>query len=419
MEDYSALYDQQDQIDRQVKIANALRLKAPVPGAASNSPEGQMISGRYVAPHWSQQMAAVMNPLLQQSQANQADAQIAGQRSVLSQAMAKARGDWQAQMPQGIPGHPELQGPVNPEGGSPELQAQAAQPVTSGQILKHALAGAMIPGNEKAAEMYNKGALADQAREDAQAFRTQESMAQRAAMLQKAQEDRQARADELKMKLEDRTLDRASREQIASAHNALVAELGQGNLELRRLALDAKAQADADKRKEGAAKVQATTEGEKSSAGYLTRMNEAEKLLSNNGSANDQTLFDKAVGGLPMVGPTLLPYSLGKKQQSVYQAQQDWVRAKLRKESGAVIGEKEMADEVRTYYPQPGDDSTVRAQKAASRQAAARQLEIGAGRELPNANMGTRGSWPKVGTVQEGHVYVGGEPGNPASWRQQ
>ena len=40
MEDYSALYDQQDQIDRQVKIANALRLKAPVPGAASNSPEG-------------------------------------------------------------------------------------------------------------------------------------------------------------------------------------------------------------------------------------------------------------------------------------------------------------------------------------------------------------------------------------------
>lgn len=33
----------------------------------------------------------------------------------------------------------------------------------------------------------------------------------------------------------------------------------------------------------------------------------------------------------------------------------DWVRSKLRKESGAVIGEKEAMDEIKTYFPFPGD----------------------------------------------------------------
>jgi hypothetical protein len=33
----------------------------------------------------------------------------------------------------------------------------------------------------------------------------------------------------------------------------------------------------------------------------------------------------------------------------------DWVRSKLRKESGAVIGEQEAIDEIKTYFPWPGD----------------------------------------------------------------
>jgi len=57
----------------------------------------------------------------------------------------------------------------------------------------------------------------------------------------------------------------------------------------------------------------------------------------------------------------------------------DWVRAKLRKESGAVIGPKEMQDEIITYFPQPGDSAAVIKQKAESRRAAERAMSISAG----------------------------------------
>jgi hypothetical protein len=66
-------------------------------------------------------------------------------------------------------------------------------------------------------------------------------------------------------------------------------------------------------------------------------------------------------------------------QQRFKQAADDWIRSKLRKESGAVIGEAEMAAEYMTYFPQPGDDATVVEQKRQARAQAVRQMEIVAG----------------------------------------
>ena len=243
MEDYSALQDQQDQIDQQVKLAQMLRLKQPIPGAASNSPEGQMISGRFVAPHWTQQMAAVMNPLIQQSQANQADRNVLAQKSVLRQALAQAQQKWQAQAPQGIPGtpgvvgHPELPGPVNPEGGSPELGAVAStaptapQLPTTDQILRHTLAGMQIPGNEGAAGVYNKGALADQAREDTQAERRSTLTMALEAARQNKLDALQQRRDQIDSQMQDRQLSREQAATLAHESNATrlqIAELSKG-----------------------------------------------------------------------------------------------------------------------------------------------------------------------------------------------
>lgn len=45
-------------------------------------------------------------------------------------------------------------------------------------------------------------------------------------------------------------------------------------------------------------------------------------------------------------------------------AQEAWIRAKLRKESGAVIGVDEMEGERKTFFPQPNDPPEVRKQKA-------------------------------------------------------
>jgi hypothetical protein len=62
------------------------------------------------------------------------------------------------------------------------------------------------------------------------------------------------------------------------------------------------------------------------------------------------------------------------------QAQEDWVRAKLRRESGAVIGEEEMAREIQVYFPQPGDSPEVITQKAQARQVAITAMRQAAGR---------------------------------------
>lgn len=129
-----------------------------------------------------------------------------------------------------------------------------------------------------------------------------------------------------------------------------------------------------------------TTEDEKKAAGFAVRMRETGQELnkleeSGVHSGNFwQSTFEK--GG-----------ALGRSMQDpkfqVYQQQmEDWVRAKLRRESGAVIGRDEMADEFKTYFPQPGDTPEKIAAKRRSRETAQLGMETGGGRariEVPEA----------------------------------
>jgi hypothetical protein len=62
------------------------------------------------------------------------------------------------------------------------------------------------------------------------------------------------------------------------------------------------------------------------------------------------------------------------------QAQEDWVRAKLRKESGAAIGKEEMEREIATYFPQVGEGPEVRAQKRQARAVAVEAMRASAGK---------------------------------------
>jgi len=63
-------------------------------------------------------------------------------------------------------------------------------------------------------------------------------------------------------------------------------------------------------------------------------------------------------------------YTLSDQQQMFIQASHDWIRAKLRKESGAVIAKEEMQKEYATYFPMPGDSAAVMKQKAGARKIA-------------------------------------------------
>lgn len=172
------------------------------------------------------------------------------------------------------------------------------------------------------------------------------------------------------------------------------------------------------------------TDAEASSAGYLNRMREAEALIGGL-VGGEPTEGTSVAASVPLVGKYMERKVMTPVQQQYKQAADDWIRAKLRKESGAVIGQEEMAEEYRTYFPQPGDTKEVIAQKARSRKIAERQFEISAGRALsrigdamPPAETPSQrpkaSALPKFGEVRNGYRYVGGKnsnPNDPKNWR--
>lgn len=134
------------------------------------------------------------------------------------------------------------------------------------------------------------------------------------------------------------------------------------------------------------------TEGERSAAGFLQRMVQSEGELEGlrAGGYNAANLRDFYTAG----EGTFLNQFASDKGQVNRQQQEDWVRAKLRKESGAVIGEEEMDREIKTYFPQPGDSPAVLQSKGRSRERAITQMRITAGRAASLGDRPAAGSAP-------------------------
>jgi hypothetical protein len=136
----------------------------------------------------------------------------------------------------------------------------------------------------------------------------------------------------------------------------------------------------------------APTGDERKGGGMYDRMVAAEttldRLAADEGAEN-LSLVERGLTG--MGAPE--GYALSGSSQRVLQAQRDWVRAKLRLESGAVIGDEEMAEEIRTYFPQPGEEKATRDQKKQARRQAMEQVKTQAGRAVP-ASPGAAGDVP-------------------------
>ena len=126
------------------------------------------------------------------------------------------------------------------------------------------------------------------------------------------------------------------------------------------------------------------TEAERLSAGFAQRMEFSEgkiKELENKYAEDMLTKGSKAVTPYPTIGMSVagsIPFigdfarsKAASDEQALYrQAQENWVRANLRKESGAVIGADEMDKEIQTYFPTAAELSNPRiiAQKSQARQ---------------------------------------------------
>jgi hypothetical protein len=142
------------------------------------------------------------------------------------------------------------------------------------------------------------------------------------------------------------------------------------------------------------------TEGERNAAGFAQRMefseqkiNEIVGKLAKKELAGEKvdspyaTSGTQFAGSIPFIGDWARNKVSSSDQQLYRQAQENWVRANLRKESGAAIGKDEMDSEIKTYFPQPNDDAATRAQKAVARQVTMDSMKKAAGNAYEPFNM--------------------------------
>ena len=131
--------------------------------------------------------------------------------------------------------------------------------------------------------------------------------------------------------------------------------------------------------------VQTPSGEESNAAGFYLRMNEATKLINQFEDKGKPTVGASAAGALPIIGDVLERNLMTPEQQQYKNAALAWIRAKLRKESGAAIGIDEAEKEYKNYFPVVGDSAEVIKQKQDLRNAAMREMKIASGKALPKA----------------------------------
>ena len=132
------------------------------------------------------------------------------------------------------------------------------------------------------------------------------------------------------------------------------------------------------------------TEGQRLAAGFADRMVSAEAIIKQLPPQALPTEFTSLAGGVPVFGGYLQRKAMTPEQQKYKQAADNWIRANLRKESGAVIGADEMKAEYETYFPQPGDSPEVIQQKTEARKTTTNAMIKNAGPVFRMPEVGQR-----------------------------
>ena len=122
------------------------------------------------------------------------------------------------------------------------------------------------------------------------------------------------------------------------------------------------------------------TEGETNAAGFAQRMELAQSIIGGLPAGSQPGAGTRTLEAIPFVGGALARSGQSVETQQYDQAAQDWIRAKLRKESGAAIGVDEAKQEYATYFPMVGDTPEKIAQKAEARRVVTLGMQKSAGK---------------------------------------
>jgi hypothetical protein len=184
----------------------------------------------YVKPSWQQNLAQnALNPMAARMLEGQADQQ---QGALRGQMEGDAQ-NWMGQMPQ--PTQQELAGP--PAEG--EVMGQETIQPSMQQKMQWAQRGQNNPLTKALAAQYGADTLIKEPeRQEARQFKREEAAATRVAKMEQIQAQLEAKRDELKMRLEDRGLDRASREQLVQQQQAILYAIAKMNDETKRYGID-------------------------------------------------------------------------------------------------------------------------------------------------------------------------------------
>lgn len=129
-------------------------------------------------------------------------------------------------------------------------------------------------------------------------------------------------------------------------------------------------------------------------AGYAQRMQNADSIFdtletedtnAKSGKTGAAGYAEAILSAVPSMGLTdamgqgIVKSAASPNQQKYLNAAEEWIRAKLRKESGAAIGAQEMINEYSTYFPTAGDTKEVIDQKRTLRLNATQAMKAASG----------------------------------------
>jgi len=158
---------------------------------------------------------------------------------------------------------------------------------------------------------------------------------------------------------------------------------------------------------------------ESKDAGFYSRMKSVSPDLDALESKGGPTAITALAASLPFLGGIAGRTAMTPIQQQYQTAAMGWIRAKLRKESGAVIGPQEAKDEWTTYFPVVGDTPENIQYKRKLRAIAENEMKISSGKAAPLAdkaieeNLAAGGGSQNV-NMQHYQAALKAAAGNPA-----
>jgi len=395
------------QIDfkRKLALADALRQQ--------QMPEGQMVSGHYVAPSWTQALAGLANKYVAGRQEREALGKFGEYQKTKQKRLADAleglnadtapkavleQSAYQIQVPNGRTPQTENLGGMQPiETGMksidvPVTNTTGYQPRSAAErdAAMYKFATATQDPSLMSKIAFDRIAKQDQ-QETLQAQRQYDFLLHKRDRGEKLSDTENANLFALdKMRQEQNfQLGKMGMEQdFTSRQNSLSRNNTNANQPLVAV-LDANGQPTYVPRNQAMGKApynpnQAKmTEAQSNANLFGTRAAESNRILQRlegKYSPAGIQFQESMVGSLPGVS-YVANKALSPETQQAAQAQRDFVTAILRKESGAAISASEFDNARKQYFDQPGDSNQVKAQKAQNRQTAIQGIQAAAGQQ--------------------------------------